>query len=108
MIALLFTGVTMGVASLTDRKSIATAGIILFLLMSVMVAGMFSAATGSDLPLAGSVITLSLDLGPRIHDDWVGDGLDLPDATVYLAWLGWTVAGFALARLRLHALPVTR
>lgn len=54
--------------------------------MSVMVAGMFSAATGSDLPLAGSVITLSLDLGPRIHDDWVVDGLDLPDATVYLAW----------------------
>ena len=108
MITLLFTSVTMGVASLTDRKSIATAGIILFLLMSVMVAGMFSAATGSDLPLLGSVVTLSLDLGPRIHGDRVVDPLDVPNATVYLVWLGWTVAGFALARLRLHALPVTR
>lgn len=108
MITLLFTSVTMGVASLTDRKSIATAGIILFLLMSVMVAGMFQVAVDSDVPHLASVLTLSLDLGPRVHGERTLDGLDLPDAAVYLAWLVWTVAGFALARLRIHTLPVTR
>ena len=108
MITLLFTGVTMGVASLTDRKSIATAGIILLLLVSVMIAGIFSEASNSDLPLVGSVLTLSLDIGPRVHNDLVIDSLDVSDAAVYGAWLAWTVAGFAVARWRIHSLPVTR
>ena len=108
MLTLMFTSVTMGVASLTDRKSIATAGIILLMLVSVMVAGMFSAATKSDLPLVASILTLSLDLGPRVHNEAMLDSLQLSNLTVYLAWLAWTVAGFTIARLRIHSLPVTR
>lgn len=108
VLTLFYTGITMGVASLTDRKSIATAGIILLLLVSVMIAGIFSEASNSDLPLVGSVLTLSLDIGPRVHNDLVIDSLDVSDAAVYGAWLAWTVAGFAVARWRIHSLPVTR
>lgn len=108
MITLLFTSVTMGVASLTDRKAVATAGIILLLLMSVTVAEMFKAATGSELPVLGSVLALSLDIGPRVHNEWTVDVISLDDGAVYAAWLVWTVAGFALARNRVNSLPVTR
>lgn len=108
MITLLYTGVTMGVASLTDRKSIATAGVILLLLVSATIGGVLADVSRNDNYLVASVSTLSLDIGPRVHGESSWDQPQISSAVSYLAWFVWTVGGFALARFRLHALPVTR
>lgn len=108
MITLLFTGVTMGVASLTDRKSIATAGVILLLLVSGTIGGMLAEVTGNDDLVMLSVSNLSLDIGPRVHGETPLDQLDITSTASYLAWFLWTAGGFALARFQLHRLPVTR
>ncbi len=108
MITLLYTGVTMGVASLTDRKAIATAGVILLLLVSATIGGVLADVTGDDDFLVVSVSTVSLDIGPRVHGESDFDQPDITSAVAFGAWFVWTAAGFALARIRLHSLPVTR
>jgi len=108
MITLLYTGVTMGVASLTDRKAIATAGVILLLLVSGTIGGTLADVTGTDDYLMLSVSSLSLDIGPRVHGETPFDQLEITSLSSYLAWFGWTVGGFALARFQLRRLPVTR
>ena len=108
MITLLYTGVTMGVASLTDRKAIATAGVILLLLVSGTIGGTLSEVTGNDDFLMLSVSNLSLDLGVRVHGEAPFDQLEISSVASYLAWFAWTVGGFALARFQLRRLPVTR
>jgi ABC-2 type transport system permease protein len=108
MITLLYTGVTMGVASLTDRKAIATAGVILLLLVSATIGGMLGEVSGSDDFLMLSVTNLSLDIGPRVHGEAPIDQIQVSSAASYLAWFLWTAGGFALARSQLHRLPVTR
>ncbi len=107
-LTLLYTAVTMGVASLTDRKSVAAAGIILLFLVSIMVAGTMIQATGSDDPGVLSVTVLSLELAARIHGEAGTELRGASDFVIWGAWAAWTIGGFALARYRLHRLPVTR
>lgn len=108
MITLLYTGVTMGVASLTDRKTIATAGVILLLLVSGTIGGTLAEVSGNDDFLMLSVSNLSLDIGPRVHGESPFDQIEISSVASYLAWFAWTVSGFALARFQLRRLPVTR
>ena len=107
MITLLYTGVTLGVASLTDRKSIATAGIILLVLVSGTIGGILGDVTGNHTFYALSLSTLSLAIGPLVH----GENMELDNlntAIVFGAWFIWTIGGFALAWLRIQTLSVTR
>jgi ABC-2 type transport system permease protein len=108
MITLLYTGVTMGIASLTDRKAVATAGVILLLLVSAAIAGTLAEVSGNDDFLVLSVSTLSLDLGPRVHGEHHLGQPDMTSLASYGAWAIWTAAGFATAWGRLRSLAVTR
>lgn len=112
-VTLLYTGVTMGAASLTDRKSFATAGIILLFLVGTMVVGMIEVATAGPTgenpdvrPLA--ITMLSLEIPLRVHGEWSQIMPGVSSTAVWGSWAAWTFGGFALARYQLHRLPVTR
>ena len=105
---LLFTGITMGVTSLTDRKAIASASIILLFLVSLTMAGSIDAAGGAPGVNVLAPTLLGLELAPRVHGESSVIMDSVPSATIWLAWAVWTFGGFALARNRLHHLPVTR
>jgi hypothetical protein len=47
-------------------------------------------------------------MAQRIHGEYDAVMPGVPDVTVWIAWAIWTFGGFALARARLRALPVTR
>lgn len=107
-LTLLYTGVTMGVASMTDRKSVATAGIILLFLVSITVTGILTSTGGSLASRVGSVTFLSLDLARRIHGERSLLLRGTSSTVIWAAWFVWTAGGFALARVNLQRLPVTR
>lgn len=107
-ITLLYTGVTMGVSSITDRKWIGSAGVIILFLVSLMVVGTLIGAGLGDEVSVGSVTLLSLELAKRAHGEQ-GDVMPgASSALVWGAWFAWTAGGFALARFQLRRLPVTR
>ncbi len=108
VLTLLYTGVTMGVATLTDRKSVASAAIILLFLVSLTVTGSLASVGDSDAALVGSVTVLSLDLATRVHGEQTQIIQGTSSAVVWTAWFLWTVGGFALARFNLKRLQVTR
>ncbi|MCU1369822.1 MAG: hypothetical protein JWO77_1016 [Ilumatobacteraceae bacterium] len=105
---LLFTGITMGVTSLTDRKAVAAAGIILLFLISISMTGIIDAAGAPAGIYVFAPTLLGLELAPRIHGEGTILMQGVPSLTIWLAWAAWTFGGFALARNRLHHLPVTR
>ncbi len=105
---LLFTGITMGLTSLTDRKAIASASIILLFLVSISITGTLDVAGLPDGVYVFAPTILGLDLAPRIHGEATLAMPGVPSITVWLGWAGWTFGGFALARNRLRHLPVTR
>ena len=107
-LTLLYTGVTMGIASLTDRKSVASAAIILLFLVSLSVTGILASVLDSDASLVGSVTVLSLDLATRVHGERSQIILGTSSVVVWTAWFIWTVGGFALARFNLKRLQVSR
>ncbi len=107
-LTLLYTGVTMGVASLTDRKSVASAAIILLFLVSLSVTGILASVLDSDASLVGSVTVLSLDLATRVHGERSQIISGTSSVVVWTAWFVWTVGGFALARFNLKRLQVSR
>jgi ABC-2 type transport system permease protein len=107
-LSLLYTGVTMGVASMTDRKSVASAGIILLFLVSITVTQIITGTGGPLSARVGSVTLLSLDLATRIHGERSFALRGVSSAVVWGAWFAWTVGGFALARYNIKRLPVTR
>lgn len=107
-ITLLFTGITMGITSLTDRKAIAAATIMLLFLVSLSITASIEAAGGAVGINTFAPTLLSLEMAQRIHGEYSPIMFGVPDVTIWLAWAGWTIGGFALARNRLRALPVTR
>lgn len=108
VITLLFTGITMGVTSLTDRKAIAAAGIILLFLVSLSITGSVEAAGGAKGVGCFAPTLLALELAQRIHGEYSPILHGVPGVTVWLSWAAWTFGGLALAWNRLHRLPVTR
>lgn len=104
----LFTGVTMGVTSLTDRKAVGAAAIILVFVVGATVAGSVQAGTGADWPQLLSVTGIAVELPQRIHGEYSPVMYGLSDWAVWAGWAAWTLSGLALARFRLRALPVTR
>jgi len=107
-VTLLYTGVTVGAASLTDRKTTASAGIILLFLVTLTITGILTANGGDRTARVFSITSLSLEVASRIHGDPSMIIRGTSDLVIFLAWLGWTVGGFALARYRLRQVPVTR
>jgi hypothetical protein len=108
VITLLFTGITVGITSLTDRKAVAAAAIMLLFLVSLSITGSIEATGGDPAVNAFAPTLLGLELAQRVHGEYSPIMMGVPDATVWLAWAAWTFGGFALARNRLRALPVSR
>lgn len=108
VITLLFTGITMGVTSLTDRKAVAAASIILLFLVSLSITGSVEGTGGPVGVYCFAPTTLGLELAQRVHGEYSPIMPGVPGITVWAAWAAWTFGGFALARHRLRVLPVTR
>ena len=108
-ITALFTGLSMGVSSLTDRKMIATAGVVIVVVMTFVVVGtLVGVARYSTNWRALSPVLLSESVAARSH----GEDIDLlsgaPSALVWGAWAAWTFGGFGIAWARIRTLAVTR
>lgn len=107
-VTLLYTGITMGVTSLTDRKFVAMAAIILLFLVSLTITGGIVEAGGKHGVFAWAPTVLSLEVAGRVHGDAVPAMEGVPAITVWGAWAAWTIGGFALSWFQLRRLPVTR
>ncbi|QXC63095.1 ABC transporter permease [Aquihabitans sp. G128] len=108
VVTALYTGVTMGIASLTDRKAVATAATILLFLVALAITGSITSTGGSLGVRTWSVTLLTVELATRIHGEGGGTMPSVPSATIWLAWAAWTFGGFGLAWYQLRRLPVTR
>jgi ABC-2 type transport system permease protein len=108
VLTLFYTGITMGITSLTDRKAVAAAAIILLFLVSLSTTGIIEGVGGPNGVFAFAPTLLSLELAQRVHGEWSPIMTGVPGVTVWAAWAVWTFGGFALARQRLRSLPVTR
>jgi ABC-2 type transport system permease protein len=110
-VALFGTAFAMALASLTDRKGLATGGALIVLFGSHIVAGVLA----FGLQLTDSAAMLSLFVAPfevaaRILDAPAGRAAatDSPNLVVFLAGLAWTGLFSALVYVRYASLRVTR
>ncbi len=107
-VTLLFTALSMGIASLTDRKFVATAAIILLFLVTTMVTEILTASGVVSGVRGFAPTSLSFELAQRSHGEINGPMWDVASVAVWGSWLAWVLGGFGVARYRLHKLPVTR
>ncbi len=107
-ISVLYTAFSMGLSSLTDRKAFATAGLILFFLMSNVVTGVLVGALGlAENAIVLNIFFLPFALVEKIH----GESVRFPDVTTAACVLGalaWTMVWAAVCRSRYAHLQVTR
>jgi len=107
VLGVLYTAVSLGVSSLTDRKSFATAAMLLLTLVSSIFVGVLVETTG----LPDGFQALSLLAGPfllvkLIHGEVPPVDISLPAALGGTAL--WTLAGAVVCRVRYQVLQVTR
>ncbi len=107
-ISILYTAFSMGISSLTDRKAFATAGLILFFLMSNVVTGVLVGVlqVGDD-AVALNIFVLPFALVEKIH----GESTDFSSVTTtacVLGTLAWTAVWATVCRVRYAHLQVTR
>lgn len=110
VLAGVFTAVSMGVASLTDRKALASACTLLLVVLSGAVTGILVNGIGApDWVLALNLTAAPLQLVQRIYGE-VGDvGVaDVSTWTFALSCLVWTLAGSAVAVWRYRSLRLVR
>jgi ABC-2 type transport system permease protein len=107
-LTLFFTGLTMGITSLTDRKFVATASIVLLYLLSLSIAGTLTAAGAPEGATGIAPTLLALEQAQRIHGEYSPIMASVPALTIWAWWAVWTFGGFGLSWYRLKTLPVTR
>ncbi|MCU1453103.1 MAG: hypothetical protein JWN46_1249 [Acidimicrobiales bacterium] len=107
-ISAFYTALSLGVSSLTDRKAVASATLILLTLTSSgLVASLVASGAASGELAALNVLHLPLNVARAVHGEpLLDDGLSV--ATVWFAWLGWTVLGAVITRWRYQRLQVVR
>ncbi len=110
-VAVFGTAFALALASLTDRKGLATGGALIVLFGTHIVAGTLA----FGLELSDSATMLSLFIAPfevaaRILDAPAGrtSAADTPNVVVFLAALAWTTLFSMLVYLRYASLKVTR
>jgi ABC-2 type transport system permease protein len=108
MLALLFTSVSLGIASLTDRRAIAAAATLLVLVGSHIVAGTLEFGLNApDESLLVSLLIAPFILVSHIYGE-TGDFTGLSTTATVTAVLGWAALGTGVAVLRYRSLQVTR
>ncbi|MGI8937292.1 MAG: hypothetical protein ACR2JF_03560 [Iamia sp.] len=108
VLSALYTGVSMGVSALTDRKAFATAALLLLVVVSSTFLTVIVEVTGLPEGFYGlSLIAGPFSLVQLIH----GEPADIQGLTLPAALGGavaWTLLGAAVARVRYQLLQVTR
>jgi ABC-2 type transport system permease protein len=101
-----YTAVSLAVSSLTDRRALASAGVILVLLVSSVVTEVAATGNGQTLMLL-DVSSLPVELVQRIYGQ-PGAAPAVSTAAVVGANVAWTVAAGVFLRQRYRSLQVVR
>ena len=108
MFALLFTAVSLGIASLTDRRAVAAAATMLVVIGSQVVAGTWQFGLGGP----PEAVLVSLTATPMLLVEHIyaesSAFNDISTWSLAAGAIAWTVGGFAVAVFRYRALQVTR
>ncbi|MBW3555796.1 MAG: ABC transporter permease [Actinobacteria bacterium] len=108
-LAAVFTAISMAVASLTDRRALASAGIIFLLLGSGVVGGILVAGLGAPAEaFVVNVVRSSLEVVARIYGESDTRFAAVDTAVVAAGTAAWALTGAAVAVLRYRRLQVTR
>jgi len=103
----IYLAVSMAAASLTDRRAIASAGVILSLFVTSAVTGTLVESIGADDHLyLLNLMVLPFEVVQRIYG--VDTDLDASTVAVYAAAVAWVVAASAIVVSRYRSLAVTR
>jgi ABC-2 type transport system permease protein len=107
LVSLMFTSISIGIASCTDRKSFATAAtLLLFLVTGVLAAVLVESGLDDNFYLL-AVLRVPFDLVMRIHGER-GDAADVSTFGIAVTVAAWTVGGFIVALTRYRKLTVAR
>lgn len=105
-ITVFYTAISLAISSLTDRKSFASGGIIIALLLSTAIANVLDQGT-DHAPQVVNLLLVPFDLANRIHGGLYNQAkLTMTEALV--ATIGWTVFASFVAWFRYQRLQVTR
>ncbi len=102
-----YTAISLAAASLTDRRAVASAGVILLLLVSSVATGVLVGLGGSERLLLLNLFLLPFELVQRIYGE-LGSQPQLSTVELVIANLVWTVGAAVLVRTRYQRLQVTR
>jgi ABC-2 type transport system permease protein len=102
-----YTAISLAAASLTDRRAVASAGVILLLLTSSVATGILVELGADERLLLLNLFLLPFELVQRIYGE-PGSEPTLSTAELVVANLAWTLAAAALLRERYRRLQVTR
>lgn len=107
-ITTVYTAFSLGVASLTDRKAFATAGLILFFFMTNVIDHVLTGPLGGSQDLmAVNIFTFPIALVEKIHGE-SENFADVHVAPLVLAAVAWTLIWAAICRARYQKLMVTK
>lgn len=103
-----YTALSLAVASLTDRKAFATAGLILMFLVSSAASGVLISALGAGQDATAlNLVLLPLAFVEKVHGE-AKSFQDMSSAAAIGALLGWTLLFGIIVRFRYQRYQVTR
>ena len=102
-----YTAISLAAASLTDRRAVASAGVILLLLVSSVATNVLVELGGDERLLLLNLFLLPFELVQRIYGELGGEPA-LTTVELVLANVAWTAAAGLLVRERYRRLQVTR
>ncbi|HSL59555.1 MAG TPA: ABC transporter permease [Acidimicrobiales bacterium] len=109
VIAAIHAALSLAAASLTDRKAVASAGVILVLLLSSAVTGALVDGAGAPVELElFNLLGIPFELVSRIYPDTPDVRPELSTGLLAAANLGWTLLFTAVLVIRYRRLEVTR
>jgi ABC-2 type transport system permease protein len=104
-----FTSLSIGIASFTNRKAIASASVILLVLLTGAVTNALVRGAGADQSLfLFNVFLVPFDLARRIHGERSPALPHVATAAVWASWAAWTMVGALIARIRYQRLEVVK
>jgi len=108
-VSAVYAGVSLAFSSLTDRRSLASAGVIAALIVSAAVTGaLVDAADMSESIQLLNLLVVPFELVSRIYGHGDGPLSSLQTVPVVLANLGWITLGLGLTWWRYQRIEVTR
>jgi ABC-2 type transport system permease protein len=108
LVAAVYTAVSLGISSFTDRRAIASAATLLTIIGTGVVTGVLVNGVGmAEWLMAFDLTGSPFELVQRIYGD-VGELADTPTITLVAANAGWVVAGIGVIWLRYRRIQVTR